>query len=86
MGIPISFMGAFWVMPHVDTSVNMMSLFGFILALGIVVGDAIVVGERVFSHESTDRNHREAAISGTAEVIVPVVFGVLSTIDFTRLS
>ncbi|MEZ4464188.1 MAG: efflux RND transporter permease subunit [bacterium] len=48
MGIPISFLGAFLVMPTADVSVNMISMFAFIVTLGIVVDDAIVVGENIF--------------------------------------
>ncbi|MGB0610233.1 MAG: efflux RND transporter permease subunit, partial [Verrucomicrobiales bacterium] len=48
LGIPVSFTGAIWMMPYTDISINMITLFAFILVLGIVVGDAIVVGENVF--------------------------------------
>ena len=47
LGIPISFMGGFWLLPVFDVSINMISLFTFILVLGIVVDDAIVVGENI---------------------------------------
>ena len=79
-GIPIAILGAIWAFPAAGINISSLTVLAFILVLGIVVDDAIVVGERIFSHESTDRNHREAAIAGTAEVIVPVVFGVLTTI------
>ncbi len=79
-GIPIAVLGAIWVFPFVGINISSLTVLAFILVLGIVVDDAIVVGERVFSHESVDVNHREAAVAGTAEVIVPVVFGVLTTI------
>lgn len=79
-GIPIAILGAIWVFPAAGINISSLTVLAFILVLGIVVDDAIVVGERIFSHESVDRNHREAAVSGTAEVIVPVVFGVLTTI------
>ena len=79
-GIPIAIMGAIWVFPFAGINISSLTVLAFILVLGIVVDDAIVVGERIFSHEDTDRNHREAAIAGTAEVITPVVFGVLTTI------
>lgn len=80
MGIPISFMGAFWVMPSVDTSINMMSLFGFILALGIVVDDAIVVGENVFAYRQQGMGPAEAAIAGVKEMAAPVTMAVITTI------
>jgi multidrug efflux pump subunit AcrB len=79
-GIPIAVLGALWVFPVVGINISSLTVLAFILVLGIVVDDAIVVGERVFSHESTDRNHREAAINGTYEVSVPVIFGVLTTV------
>ncbi|MBO6556310.1 MAG: efflux RND transporter permease subunit [Pseudomonadales bacterium] len=79
-GIPIAIMGAIWAFPFAGINISSLTVLAFILVLGIVVDDAIVVGERIFSHETTDRNHREAAIAGTAEVITPVVFGVLTTI------
>ena len=79
-GIPIAVLGALWVFPVVGINISSLTVLAFILVLGIVVDDAIVVGERVFSHESTDKNHREAAINGTFEVSVPVIFGVLTTV------
>ncbi len=79
-GIPIAILGAIWVFPSVGLNISSLSILAFILVLGIVVDDAIVVGERIYSQESTHDNRRDAAIAGTAEVIVPVVFGVLTTI------
>lgn len=79
-GIPIAVMGALWMFPVFGINISSLTVLAFILVLGIVVDDAIVVGERVFSHEATDRNHREAAINGTYEVSVPVIFGVLTTV------
>jgi len=80
LGIPISFMGAFWVMPYFDTSINMISLFGFILSLGIVVDDAIVVGENIFAYRQKGMGHIEAAIRGVKEMTGPVVMAVLTTV------
>ena len=54
LGIPISFLGAIAVMPSLDVSINIMSLFAFVLVLGIVVDDAIIVGENIFSHQEKD--------------------------------
>ncbi|MCF7956354.1 MAG: efflux RND transporter permease subunit [Phycisphaerae bacterium] len=86
MGIPISFMGAFWVMPHMDASVNMISLFAFILSLGIVVDDAIVVGENIFAYRQKGMNPVEAAVHGVNEMTAPVIMAVLTTvIAFTPL-
>ncbi|MBW8015205.1 MAG: efflux RND transporter permease subunit [Planctomycetes bacterium] len=86
MGIPISFMGAFWIMPSLDASVNMISLFAFILSLGIVVDDAIVVGENIFAYRQKGMNPVEAAVRGVREMTAPVVMAVLTTvIAFTPL-
>ena len=79
MGIPISFLGAFFLIPMLGVSINMISLFAFLLVLGIVVDDAVVVGEAVFHQRRTDKTRFEAAVDGTREVLVPVVFAVLTT-------
>jgi multidrug efflux pump subunit AcrB len=80
LGIPISFFGAMLVMPSLDVSINMLSLFAFILALGIVVDDAIVVGENVYTHRSMGKPYMEAAVEGAYEVARPVIFSVLTTV------
>ena len=80
LGVPISFLGAVWMMPTLDVSVNQMSLFAFIVVLGIVVDDAIIVGENVYSHYQRHGNRLKAAIDGAREVSVPVVFAVLTTV------
>ncbi|MEM7671964.1 MAG: efflux RND transporter permease subunit, partial [Verrucomicrobiota bacterium] len=78
-GIPISFLGAIAVMPWLDVTVNIISLFGFILVLGIVVDDAIVTGESIFTRLQQGMPPQEAAIQGTKDVAAPVTFGVLTT-------
>lgn len=80
LGIPISFLGGFALMPSLDVSINMISLFAFIVVLGIVVDDAIVVGENVYSHFQRGKNAFDAAVDGAGEVLKPVVFAVLTTI------
>ncbi len=80
IGIPVSFMGAFFVMPFFGVTLNIMSLFGFILVLGIVVDDAIVTGENIYSHLRNAESGEEAAIKGTQEVATPVTFGILTTV------
>ncbi|MCB0290193.1 MAG: efflux RND transporter permease subunit [Calditrichaeota bacterium] len=81
VGMAISFFGAFAVMPQYDVSINLLSLFAFILVLGIVVDDAIVVGENIYTHmESRQKTGLRAAIEGAQEVGVPVVFAVLTTV------
>lgn len=80
IGIPVSFMGAFLAMPFFGVTLNIMSLFGFILVLGIVVDDAIVTGENIYTHLRTSESGEEAAIKGTLEVATPVTFGILTTV------
>ena len=80
VGIPVSFMGAFIVMPFMGITLNIMSLFAFILVLGIVVDDAIVTGENIYTHLQTSSSGTEAAIRGTQEVATPVTFGILTTV------
>ncbi|MEJ2680811.1 MAG: efflux RND transporter permease subunit [Gammaproteobacteria bacterium] len=80
LGVPIAFMGAFWLLPVFDNTINMVSMFAFILVLGIVVDDAIIVGENVYSHQTRGgRPGLAGAISGTQEVAKPVIFAVLTT-------
>ncbi len=78
-GIPIAVMGAIWMFPAAGLSISSLTVLAFILVLGIVVDDAIVVGERIYSFESKTASKREAAIRGANEVVTPVVFGVLTT-------
>jgi multidrug efflux pump subunit AcrB len=80
VGIPVCFLGAIWVMPALDVSINMISLFGFLMALGIVVDDAIVVGENVHRQHEAGRRGLDAALTGVEQVAVPVVFAVLTTV------
>lgn len=79
MGIPISFLGSLLVLPLVGATINMISLFAFIVTLGIVVDDAIVVGENVFEHQAKGKSMLQAAVKGTQQIGVPVVFSVLTT-------
>ncbi|MEM9172854.1 MAG: efflux RND transporter permease subunit [Pseudomonadota bacterium] len=86
LGIPISFFGSFVVMVALDISMNLMSLFAFILVLGLVVDDAIVTGENVYTHLRDGDDGLQAAINGTKEVAGPVTFGILTTmVAFTPL-
>ncbi|MCS6797151.1 MAG: efflux RND transporter permease subunit [Myxococcota bacterium] len=79
-GIPVSFAGTLLLMPALDASINMISMFAFILTLGIVVDDAIVVGEAVTAARERGLQGVEAAVAGVREVAVPVVFSVLTTV------
>ena len=79
-GIFLSFLGAFILMELLDVSINMLSVFGFIIAMGIAVDDAIVVVENVYAEQVRTGEPLEAAIRGTQRVATPVVFAVLTTI------
>ena len=83
LGIPISFMGAVMLMPLAGewaVSINLLSLFAFIMVLGIVVDDAIVIGESIYSEIQTKGHTTESVIEGTLRVAMPATFGVLTTI------
>ena len=79
-GVPIAFLGALMTFPALGLSISTLSIMALILVLGIVVDDAIVVGENVYTHERKHEDQRNAAIAGTQEVYVPVIFGVLTTV------
>ena len=79
-GIPVAIFGALAFFPSTDLSISTLSLMGLLLSLGVVVDDAIVVGERIYTKEQEGFDARTAAIMGTSEVAVPVFFGVLTTI------
>jgi len=79
-GIPIAILGALAMFPYFGVTISSITIMAFILVLGIIVDDAIVVGERIFVHEQSGMDREEAAIQGTCEVSVPVIFGVLTTI------
>ena len=78
LGIPISFLGSFLFLSGTNFSVNMITMFAFIVTLGIVVDDAIVVGENVYHHRRQGRGPLQASILGVREVAMPVVFSVLT--------
>jgi multidrug efflux pump subunit AcrB len=80
LGIPVTFLGTLWLMPGLDVSVNMISLFAFLLVLGIVVDDAIVVSENIYAKVQAGLAGPHAAILGAREVAVPVIFSVLTTV------
>jgi multidrug efflux pump subunit AcrB len=80
VGLPIAFMGAFFLLPLVDVTVNMLSLFGFILVLGIVVDDAIVIGESAYTNMRAKGHSVDNIVDGVMNVAVPATFGVITTI------
>ena len=81
VGIPVSIAGGLALMPHFGLGINILTVFSFIMALGILVDDAIVTGENIYTHQERDPgNPLRTAISGAQEVATPVIFGVLTTI------
>ena len=80
MGIPISFLGTFLFMPMFGVSLNMISMFAFLIALGIVVDDAIIVGENIYDYHQKGYSFGKAAVLGAREVAMPVTFSVLTNI------
>jgi multidrug efflux pump subunit AcrB len=79
-GIPIALAGAIMTFTVFDVTMNSLTVMGFILVLGLVVDDAIVVGERIYAHERHAEDQRTAAVNGADEVAIPVIFGVLTTV------
>lgn len=80
VGIPVAFLGTLIFLPSMDVSLNMISMFAFIIALGIVVDDAIVVGEGIYAHREEGLSPTDAAIKGAKEMASPVGFSVMSNI------
>lgn len=80
VGMVMSFLGAFALMPYLGITINLSSLMGFILVLGIVVDDAIVISESCDSYRQRGLPPLEAAIQGTRRMAVPITFGVLTTV------
>ncbi len=81
-GIAVAFLGTFLLLPYTGVGLNMISLFAFLLVLGIVVDDAIIVGESIHTAQSKRCPDPLAAISGVREVFKPVLFAVISTMVF----
>ena len=80
VGIAVSFVGTFAVMNWLGVSINMMTLFAFILAVGIVVDDAVVVGENIYAERERGWRGVNASIRGTRRITGPVIFAVLTTV------
>jgi len=78
LGIPISFLGSLLLLPSLGVSINMISMFAFIVTLGIVVDDAIVVGESIYFERQRGLGWYQAAIIGARQIAVPVIFSVLT--------
>jgi multidrug efflux pump subunit AcrB len=82
IGIGVAFMGTFLVLPYTGVTLNMISLMALLMVLGIVVDDAIIVGESVHSHQAAGEAGAKGAVQGARGVVTPVVFAVLSTMIF----
>ncbi|WP_250461276.1 efflux RND transporter permease subunit [Microbulbifer litoralis] len=82
IGIATAFMGALWLLPVTGVTLNMLSLFAFLLILGIVVDDAIIVGEAVHAAHDRGITGLAAAVDGVKTVSAPVLFAVISTMVF----
>jgi multidrug efflux pump subunit AcrB len=80
VGLPVTFLGALWLMPIWPVTINTISLFGFIIVLGIVVDDAIIIGESAYTKIREDGHTLDNVIQGAHRVAIPATFGVLTTI------
>jgi multidrug efflux pump subunit AcrB len=80
MGIPTSFLGGLLFLPLMGISINIISLFAFIVALGIVVDDAIIAGENIYEYQQRGLSFVEAAIEGAKDVATPIAFSILTNI------
>ncbi|MBU4209288.1 MAG: efflux RND transporter permease subunit, partial [Proteobacteria bacterium] len=78
LGIPVSFLGSLFLLNISDVSINMISMFAFIVTLGIVVDDAIIVGENIYYHQQQGKTWFKASVTGTREIAVPITFAVLT--------
>ena len=80
MGIPISFLGGLLFLPFFDVSINVISMFAFIISLGIVVDDAIITGENIYEYRQRGLSYYDAAIAGAKDVATPITFSILTNI------
>lgn len=80
VGIATAYAGAFVLLPALGVSLNMLSTFAFLLVLGIVVDDAVIIGERIHTEQEAGKHGLEGAIAGASRMSKPVIFGVITTI------
>jgi multidrug efflux pump subunit AcrB len=80
MGIPTAFLGSLLFLPVLGVSINMISMFAFIVALGIVVDDAIVAGENIYEYQQQGMGFAQAAVLGARDVAVPIAFSILTNV------
>ncbi|MDN3665798.1 efflux RND transporter permease subunit [Algibacter miyuki] len=79
-GLPVSFLGMFIFAAQFDVTINVLSLFGMIIVIGILVDDGIVIAENIYQHYEKGKTPIQAAIDGTMEVIPPVVSAIITTL------
>ncbi|MBC30612.1 MAG: RND transporter [Muricauda sp.] len=79
-GLPIAFLGMFVFAPMLNVTINVLSLFGMIIVIGILVDDGIVIAENIYQHYEKGKNPIQAAIDGTMEVLPPIVSAIITTI------
>ena len=80
MGIPTAFLGSLLFLPAMGVSINMISMFAFIVALGIVVDDAIVAGENIYEYQQQGMSFAQAAVLGARDVAMPIAFSILTNV------
>ncbi|QOC24255.1 efflux RND transporter permease subunit [Wenzhouxiangella sp. AB-CW3] len=80
VGLLVAFLGALWMLPVVGVTINLISLFGFLVVLGIVVDDAIIMGESAYTEIRARGHSVENVVNGVYKVAIPATFGVLTTI------
>jgi len=80
IGIPVAFLGMFIFAPGLSVTINILSLFGMIIVIGILVDDGIVIAENIYQHYEKGKNRVQAAIDGTMEVLPPIVSAILTTL------
>ncbi len=80
LGIPVAVLGACAVMLSIDSTLNMLTMFAFVMGLGIVVDDAIVIGENIYKHRQLGKTSFQAAVDGTVEVAPSVMASVATTV------
>ncbi len=80
LGLPVAFLGMFVFAPMLNVTINVLSLFGMIIVIGILVDDGIVIAENIYQHYEKGKTPIQAAIDGTMEVIPPIVSAIITTI------
>ena len=80
MGLPVSFLGAFILVPHLGLSINMFTMVGLLMALGLLMDDAIVIAENIMAHRQRGESPLEAVVKGTREVAAGVISSFITTV------